>query len=38
MRTVRCPVCKSDIEVKSRFAYLELNKHTAKEHKVKKGK
>ena len=32
-KEVTCPTCNSKLEVKSRFAHLELSKHQVKEHK-----
>ena len=37
-REITCPTCKSKLEVKSRFAHLELSKHNAKQHKTTPAK
>jgi hypothetical protein len=38
IREITCPTCKAKIEVKSKFAHLELSKHNSKEHKPKRAK
>ena len=37
-REVTCPTCNSKLEVKSRFAHLELSKHNVKVHKTTPAK
>jgi len=37
-REITCPTCNSKLEVKSRFAHLELAKHNVKVHKTTPAK
>jgi DNA-directed RNA polymerase subunit RPC12/RpoP len=37
-KEVTCPTCNSKLEVKSRFAHLELSKHNVKVHKTTPAK
>lgn len=37
-KEITCPTCKSKIEVKAKFAHIELGKHNAKEHKRERSK
>lgn len=37
-REITCPTCKVKLEVKSKFAHIDLTKHNSKEHKAKRVK